>query len=112
MEMLTFQRYQFNAFNLARFNIRTRALNNTLYWYVDAESKDDLPASSTDRHTHLPRSSQIIGAYTFGYALDSQAFRRSVRAKAAFSVLFCLTMVIWGGGKCFLFPIFMRRRHD
>ncbi|KAI9718614.1 MAG: hypothetical protein M1812_004065 [Candelaria pacifica] len=70
-----FYTYQFNDFNLARFNIRTRALNNTLYW-----------------------SSQIIGAYTFGYALDSRAFRRSVRAKAALSALFCLTMAIWGGG--------------
>ena len=64
-----FYTYQFNDVNLARFNIRTRALNNTLYWL-----------------------SQILGAYIFGYALDIPSVRRSVRAKAALLALFAITM--------------------
>ena len=67
--------YQFNGFNGARFNIRTRALNNVLYWI-----------------------SQIIGAYVFGYALDIQQLRRSTRAKALWIALLTITMAIWGGG--------------
>jgi len=70
-----FYTYQFNGFNFAKFNIRTRALNNVLYW-----------------------SSQIIGAYVFGYALDIKSVRRSMRAKLGWGVLFMLTVVIWGGG--------------
>lgn len=70
-----FYTYQFNGVNLAKFNVRTRALNGVLYW-----------------------TSQIIGAYIFGYALDLSRFRRSVRAKAAWGVLFVITMAIWGGG--------------
>ncbi|KAI4197423.1 MAG: hypothetical protein LQ350_005916 [Teloschistes chrysophthalmus] len=70
-----FYTYQFNDVNSARFNIRTRALNGLLYW-----------------------SSQILGALLFGYALDVSRIRRSVRAKAAWAVLFVITMAIWGGG--------------
>lgn len=70
-----FYTYQFNAFNGAQFNVRTRALNNVLYWI-----------------------SQILGALVFGYALDFGTFRRTVRAKVSFVVLFVLTMVVWGGG--------------
>lgn len=70
-----FYTYQFNGFNSAKFNIRTRALNNVLYW-----------------------SSQIIGAYVFGYALDIKGVRRSMRAKICWVVLFVITMAIWGGG--------------
>ncbi|KAI9838181.1 MAG: hypothetical protein M1837_002610 [Sclerophora amabilis] len=70
-----FYTYQFNDVNLAKFNIRTRALNNTLYWL-----------------------SQIVGAFVFGYALDMHTIRRSIRAKAALGSLFVITMAIWGGG--------------
>ena len=73
-----FYTYQFNDVNLASFNIRTRSLNNTLYW-----------------------SSQIFGALIFGYALDLSSVRRSMRAKIALVVLFTLTMTIWGGGYAF-----------
>lgn len=69
-----FYTYQFNGINAAYFNVRTRALNNTLYW-----------------------TSQIIGAFIFGYALDTKV-RRVMRARGAFVGLFVLTMVIWGGG--------------
>ncbi|KAL8837166.1 MAG: hypothetical protein Q9170_002627 [Blastenia crenularia] len=70
-----FYTYQFNDVNLAKFNVRTRALNSLLYW-----------------------TSQIIGAYVFGYALDLSTIRRSTRAKAAWGALFVITMAIWGGG--------------
>ncbi|KAL2160748.1 hypothetical protein VTH06DRAFT_945 [Thermothelomyces fergusii] len=69
-----FYTYQQNDFNHAHFNVRTRALNNLLYWL-----------------------SQIIGAIVFGYALDIPV-RRSVRAKASFVALFSLLFIIWGGG--------------
>ncbi|CAG8983849.1 hypothetical protein HYALB_00005487 [Hymenoscyphus albidus] len=67
--------YQSNGVNAAYFTTRTKALNNLLYYLA-----------------------QIIGALAFGYAMDIQAFRRSVRAKASLVFLMCLTMVIWGGG--------------
>lgn len=70
-----FYTYQFNGVNLAKFNVRTRALNNVLYW-----------------------TSQIIGAYVFGYALDIDRVRRTTRAKAAWVGMFVITMAIWGGG--------------
>lgn len=70
-----FYTYQTNVMNAAHFNVRTRALNNLLYWL-----------------------SQIFGALIFGYALDLAQFRRSVRAKASFVALFALTFIIWGGG--------------
>ncbi len=70
-----FYTYQFNDFNSAKFNIRTRSLNSILYW-----------------------TSQIGGAYIFGYGLDIKNVRRSTRAKVVWAVLFSITMVIWGGG--------------
>lgn len=70
-----FYTYQFNDFNDAVFDTRTRSLNNLLYW-----------------------ASQIIGASIFGYCLDFKKFSRPTRAKAAWAALFILTMVIWGGG--------------
>ncbi|KAL9096595.1 MAG: hypothetical protein Q9165_001082 [Trypethelium subeluteriae] len=73
-----FYTYHFNDVNLAFFNTRTRALNNTLYW-----------------------TSQIFGAVIFGYALDFQSVSRTMRAKAAWVALFVLTFAIWGGGYAF-----------
>jgi hypothetical protein len=73
-----FTTYQFNGVNGAIFDTRTKALNGLLYW-----------------------SSQIIGAVVFGYCLDLEKFRRTVRAKAALAALLVLTMVIWGGGYAF-----------
>ena len=70
-----FYTYQFNDVNGAKFNIRTRALNNVLYYL-----------------------SQIIGAYAFGYALDLKSVRRTTKARIVWVVLFVLTMIIWGGG--------------
>jgi len=73
-----FYTYQFNGVNLAQFNTRTRSLNNVLYW-----------------------SAQIFGALIFGYFLDLSRFRRTVRAKACWVVLFVLTFAVWGGGYAF-----------
>jgi MFS family permease len=72
-----FYTYQFQDVNAAYFNIRTRALNNTLYWL-----------------------SQIIGAYVIGYALDINV-RRTMRAKAVWVFLLFITFAIWGGGYAF-----------
>jgi hypothetical protein len=72
-----FYTYQFQDVNAAYYNIRTRALNNTLYWL-----------------------SQIIGAYIIGYALDVKV-RRTIRAKAVWAFLLIITMAVWGGGYAF-----------
>ena len=69
-----FYTYHFQDVNLPNFNIRTRALNNVLYWLM-----------------------QIVGAYITGYALDAN-LRRSLKAKIALGYLLTLTMAIWGGG--------------
>jgi hypothetical protein len=63
--------YQINDVNLAKFNIRTRSLNNT-----------------------LGGLSTIPGALLFGYALDQIRFRRRVRAKTCHVVPFCLVMAV------------------
>jgi hypothetical protein len=73
-----FYAYHFNAVNGAYFSPRTKALNGTLYWTM-----------------------QIIGACVFGYALDHEGIRRSLRARIAWVVLLALTMGIWGGGYVF-----------
>ena len=70
-----FYTYQNVNMNLAQFNVRTRALNNLLYWLA-----------------------QIFGALIIGYALDISSVRRSVRAKISLVALFILTFAIWGGG--------------
>ena len=72
-----FYTYHFQDVNLANFNIRTRALNNVLYWLF-----------------------QIVGAGVFGFALDINV-RRTIRAKAVLVALLVLTMAIWGGGYAF-----------
>lgn len=73
-----FYTYQFQDVNLAQFNIRTRALNSTLYWLA-----------------------QILGAFVFGFALDISSVRRTTRAKVAWLVMFMLTFGVWGGGYVF-----------
>jgi len=73
-----FYTYQFQDVNLAQFNTRTRALNNTLYWFA-----------------------QMLGALLFGCALDFSRIRRTTRAKIAWVVMFVLTFAVWGGGYVF-----------
>jgi hypothetical protein len=64
-----FYTYQPNDVNLARFTIRTRALNGTLYWLM-----------------------QIVGAGIFGYLLDLPMLKRTMRAKLSLAVLLSLTL--------------------
>lgn len=73
-----FYAYHFTELNHGFFNLRTRSLNNVIYYLF-----------------------QIIGAYVFGFALDFKGIRRSLRAKIAWVVLLSLVMVIWGCGYSF-----------
>jgi hypothetical protein len=73
-----FYTYQFNGVNAARFNTRTRTLNNTLYWF-----------------------GQIVGAFSTGYALDNRKYLRSKVAKLTLFTLFFVTIVVWLGGLAF-----------
>lgn len=73
-----FYTYQFNDVNLVRFDTRTRALNDTLYWLA-----------------------QMFGALIFGFALDYPNIRRTTRAKVAWVVMFALTFAVWSGGYVF-----------
>ncbi|CAG1977287.1 unnamed protein product [Fusarium graminearum] len=67
--------YQQNAVNGAYFATKAKALNSLLYWLA-----------------------QIAAAAIWGYLLDLEYLRRSVRAKIALVVLFALTFIVWGGG--------------
>ncbi|KAJ4139735.1 hypothetical protein NW768_001078 [Fusarium equiseti] len=67
--------YQQNVVNGAYFTTRTKALNSLLYWLA-----------------------QIAAAAIWGYLLDLEYLRRSVRAKLALVILFAMTFVVWGGG--------------
>ncbi|KZV84729.1 major facilitator superfamily transporter [Exidia glandulosa HHB12029] len=69
-----FYTWQFNDFNLALFNPRTRALNNLLYWL-----------------------SQILGAGLFGLFLDSSRLSRRSRAHIGWVVLLAQIMAVWAG---------------
>lgn len=70
-----FYTYHFQVVNLAYFNLRSRLLNNILYW-----------------------SMQIVGAFVVGFLLDYGKMRRSLRARYLIGGLLVLTMIIWGPG--------------
>ncbi|KAI5294338.1 hypothetical protein KEM52_004215 [Ascosphaera acerosa] len=70
-----FYTYHFNIVNSSSFNIRTRSLNNVIYW-----------------------SMQMVGAIIFGQVLDLKYFKRTTRAKMGWAIIFSLGMAIWGGG--------------
>ncbi|KZV91704.1 MFS general substrate transporter [Exidia glandulosa HHB12029] len=69
-----FYTWQFNAYNLALFNPRTRYLNNMLYWLA-----------------------QIVGAGLMGLFLDSTGLARKKRAIGGWFILFAIIMAVWGG---------------
>ncbi|KAK5081500.1 hypothetical protein LTR05_007631 [Lithohypha guttulata] len=73
-----FYAYHFQGVNLPYFNLRTRCLNNVLYW-----------------------SMQIVGAFVVGFLLDFGSTRRTIRARYALAGLLVLTMATWGGGYAF-----------
>ncbi|CAK7893971.1 hypothetical protein CAAN1_02S08130 [[Candida] anglica] len=70
-----FYTYQFNAVNADRFTLRTRSLNSLLYWAF-----------------------QMVGAVIIGTILDLKYFKRNVRAKIGWVIVFVLGMAIFGGG--------------
>jgi len=79
-----FYTYQFNAFNAGGwFNIRTRALNNLLYW-----------------------SFQILGAGLFGLFLDNAKLSRPQRAWGALGINFAAFAAVWIGA------IFFQMQYD
>lgn len=69
-----FYTWQFNDYNGALFTLRTRALNNFLYWLM-----------------------QIAGAFAFGTAIDSTRFRRRTRAWGGLAAVALLSMPVWAG---------------
>ncbi|CAE6426280.1 unnamed protein product [Rhizoctonia solani] len=70
-----FYTWQFNDYNGALFNIRTRALNSLVYWV-----------------------SQIFGSVAIGLLLDSGRLGRRLRAFLGWGVLFAMVFAvhIWG----------------
>ena len=77
-----FYPYQFNTFNLTNFTIRTRSLNNVVYWLAE-----------------------ITGGYLSGYLLDISCVRRSLKARIALLVLLVMTCAVWGGGYVWEFRV-------
>ncbi|KAI9744327.1 MAG: hypothetical protein M1818_002479 [Claussenomyces sp. TS43310] len=67
--------YIFNDMNLRVFNIRTRALNNALFWMME-----------------------IPGSFILGVLLDQKSLARSARARLGFCLVLTLTVAIWAGG--------------
>ncbi|KAG9084235.1 hypothetical protein FRC06_004156 [Ceratobasidium sp. 370] len=70
-----FYTWQFNDYNGALFNIRTRALNSLVYWI-----------------------SQMFGSVAIGLLLDSKMLGRRARAFLGWGVLFAMVFIvhIWG----------------
>ncbi|KZT24725.1 MFS general substrate transporter [Neolentinus lepideus HHB14362 ss-1] len=66
-----FYTWQFNDYNGALFNIRTRSLNNLVYWL-----------------------SQILGSLSIGILLDRQHITRRVRAFTGWAILFVMVFVV------------------
>jgi len=67
--------YIFNDMNLRVFNIRTRALNNTLFWMME-----------------------IPGSLLTGLLLDQKSLARPARARLGFCLVSALTVAVWVGG--------------
>lgn len=70
-----FYTYQQNGINGSHFSTRTKALNSCLYYLA-----------------------QIVGALGLGYLLDIERIPRGLRAKINHTMLFVVTLVIWGAG--------------
>jgi MFS family permease len=66
-----FYTWQFNEYNGALFNIRTRSLNSMLYW-----------------------SAQIVGSLIMAVILDKKNVRRRVRAFTGWGIVFVMVFVV------------------
>jgi MFS family permease len=70
-----FYTWQFNEYNGALFNIRTRSLNSMIYW-----------------------ASQIVGSLLMAVVLDRRNVRRRVRAFTGWGIVFVMVFVVHGWG--------------
>ncbi|KZW00733.1 MFS general substrate transporter [Exidia glandulosa HHB12029] len=66
-----FYTWQFNDYNGALFNIRTRSINDVVYWF-----------------------SQIIGSISIGILLDTRKLSRRTRAFVGWGILLSLVLVV------------------
>jgi len=66
-----FYTWQFNDFNGVLFNIRTRSLNNLLYW-----------------------TAQIVGSLLIGFLLDQRNLTRRARAFLGWGVLLVMVFIV------------------
>ncbi|KAL1918292.1 uncharacterized protein VTP21DRAFT_2952 [Calcarisporiella thermophila] len=73
-----FYTYQFNAVNGFYFNVRTRSLNNVIYWGM-----------------------QILGAALFGMFLDSPRWSRRTRGYLGLAIVCLVLLPTWAGGVAF-----------
>ncbi|GAC75375.1 uncharacterized conserved protein [Moesziomyces antarcticus T-34] len=69
-----FYTWQFNDYNGVLFTLRTRSLNNLLYWL-----------------------SQMVGSLAIGQILDNKRMSRRSRAWIGWSVVFVVMWAVWGG---------------
>ncbi|KAI9052020.1 hypothetical protein LZ554_004274 [Drepanopeziza brunnea f. sp. 'monogermtubi'] len=67
-----FYPYQFNTFNLPNFDIRTRSLNNVVYWLAE-----------------------IASGYLTGWLLELRWMRKSTRARLTLCILAVQTCGVW-----------------
>ncbi|KAF8217473.1 MFS general substrate transporter [Mycena galopus ATCC 62051] len=70
-----FYAWQFNDYNGALFNIRTRSLDSMVYW-----------------------SAQIIGSLIMAFTLDKKGVSRRTRAFAGWTLVFIMVFVVHGWG--------------
>lgn len=69
-----FYTWQFNDYNGALFTLRTRSLNNMLYWLA-----------------------QMVGSVAIGQVLDSKRMSRKSRAWVGWSTVFVIMWAVWAG---------------
>lgn len=69
-----FYTWQFNDFNGVLFTLRTRSLNNLLYWL-----------------------SQMVGSLAIGQILDNKRMSRKSRAWLGWAIVFAVMWAVWGG---------------
>lgn len=73
-----FYSYQQNSVNGMTFDIRSRALNSSFYWFA-----------------------QMFGGFIIGFVLDLKYFKRGTKVLIGWAILMVTGMVIWGGGLSF-----------
>ncbi|KXN67650.1 MFS general substrate transporter [Conidiobolus coronatus NRRL 28638] len=70
-----FYTYQFNSYNGTTFTIRTRGLNNVVYW-----------------------GSQMVGSVLLGFLLDTPRLTRKMRGIISFIIVVAIMTSVWIGG--------------